>query len=136
LNAGIEQLPGHAAEMLMGRLDGDAWRQGYDPLRLLLASIGSPTAGPILAEFLDQDFIAPIAHALGGKEADERAVIVAAQIIGFALVRVAIASRKKQRARPKQLRQILAQGLGAAIYGAPDSGSYQSEVKRRRRRDL
>ncbi|AMM15676.1 MAG: TetR family transcriptional regulator [Pseudomonadota bacterium] len=108
---GIEALPERAASLLMGEVDDDAWRSGYDPLRLLLASIGSVTAGPILAEYLHRDFIAPLAKAIGGREARERGALVAAQIVGFALIRVAGDSSEGAVPRRRLLKQLLVKVL-------------------------
>ncbi|OTP67167.1 TetR/AcrR family transcriptional regulator [Caballeronia sordidicola] len=108
---GIEALPERAASLLMGEVDDDAWRSGYDPLRLLLASIGSVTAGPILAEYLHRDFIAPLVKAIGGREARERGALVAAQIVGFALIRVAGDSSEGALPRRKSLKQLLVKVL-------------------------
>ncbi|HEX4354063.1 MAG TPA: helix-turn-helix domain-containing protein, partial [Polyangiales bacterium] len=68
LDKGVAGLPKRTARYLLGDLDERAWRAGYDPLRLLLCSIGSETAGPILAEHLDRGFIQPLAAALDGKQ--------------------------------------------------------------------
>lgn len=108
---GIEALPERAASLLMGEVDDDAWRSGYDPLRLLLASIGSVTAGPILAEYLHRDFIAPLVKAIGGREARERGALVAAQIVGFALIRVAGDSSEGAVPRRRLLKQLLVKVL-------------------------
>ncbi|AMH43356.1 MULTISPECIES: TetR/AcrR family transcriptional regulator [Burkholderiaceae] len=108
---GIEALPERAASLLMGEVDDDAWRSGYDPLRLLLASIGSVTAGPILSEYLHRDFIAPLVKAIGGREARERGALVAAQIVGFALIRVAGDSSEGALPRRKSLKQLLVKVL-------------------------
>jgi hypothetical protein len=74
--------------MLMSTVDEHAWRKGYNPLRLLLASIGSPTGGPILAEYLQKDFLQPLTTTIRGPEASERGMMLASQIVGFALMRI------------------------------------------------
>ena len=114
---GAEGLPRQAVNMLMGKLDRDEWRRGYDPLRLLLASIGSPSAGPILSEYLDRDFIGPIVAAVEGEDGEERAVIAAAQILGFALIRVALANRTRRRPRTARVRKILGAALKTTLSG-------------------
>lgn len=90
LSDGVDALPQDLTQLLMGALDSEKWRTGYDPLRLLLGSIGSPTAGVILGEYLDRDFVGPLAVALKGRHARERAIMLGANIIGFALMRVAL----------------------------------------------
>ena len=123
LSGGISALPQQAAEMLMGTLDSAEWRRGYDPLRLLLASIGSPAAGPILSDYLDRDFVGPIAAAMDLKERDERAVILAAQILGFALVRIALAGRKGRRPRWAVLQRLLTKALDVTLSGGSREGA-------------
>src|ERR1700742_3098044 len=82
LAGGIEGLPERVIQMLTGEVDLGDWRGGYDPLRFLLSSIGSPTAGPILAKYLERDFLVPLSSSLGGRNSRERAMILAGQIIG------------------------------------------------------
>ncbi|KQR78658.1 hypothetical protein ASG35_09680 [Burkholderia sp. Leaf177] len=109
LHEGIDALPERAANLLMGEVDEEAWRSGYDPLRLLLASIGSVTAGPILSEYLHRDFIAPLVKAIGGREARERGALLAAQIVGFAVIRIVEDSNENAVPRRKRLKQLLAE---------------------------
>ena len=104
---GIDALPERAANLLMGEVDEEAWRSGYDPLRLLLASIGSVTAGPILSAYLHRDFIAPLVKAIGGREARERGALLAAQIVGFAVIRIVEDSNENAVPRRKRLKQLL-----------------------------
>ena len=107
LQEGIDALPERAANLLMGEVDEEAWRSGYDPLRLLLASIGSVTAGPILSEYLHRDFIAPLVKAIGGREARERGALLAAQIVGFAVIRIVEDSNENAVPRRKRLKRLL-----------------------------
>jgi len=114
-NGDVSSLPEVAAGHLLGELNELTWRTGYDPFRLLLFSLGSETAGPILAEYLDKDFITPLAAALKGKLARERAVMLAAHILGLALTRVALSSRGGERLQKKVLHALLVKSLQAAI---------------------
>jgi AcrR family transcriptional regulator len=107
-----DALPENAATIVMGKLDDNTWRTGYDPLRLLLASIGSPTAGPILSEYLDRDFIVPITASLRGRDANERGAMIAAEILGLALVRAALASsRTEKKLHVTKLKRIFIEAL-------------------------
>jgi AcrR family transcriptional regulator len=92
LGEGVAGMPGLLARTLLDEVDGEAWRSGYDPLRLLLCSIGSATAGPIIAEQLDRAFIQPLSAALHGSHARERGALLVAHVIGTALVHVALGS--------------------------------------------
>lgn len=89
---GSAGLPKRARDMLMGKMDDEAWRQGFDPLRLLLASLGSTVAGPIAAECLERDFMRPLANAIGSPSARERSALVTAQIVGIAVIRLILAA--------------------------------------------
>ncbi len=112
---GINQLANNTADLLMLDIDGQAWRKGYNPLRLLLASIGSPVAGPILAEYLQKNFVHPLASAVGGEDAAERGTIVAALIVGFALMRVGPAALPEISLREATLRRLMIESLNCAI---------------------
>lgn len=111
LSEGPASLPAKAARVLMGEVDDTQWRSGYDPLRLLLRSIGSATAGPIVSEYLRDDFIAPIAAALHGRRRNERAALLAASMVGFALIRVALASAEGGTLQAKSLKTLLVGSL-------------------------
>lgn len=113
LSEGPASLPAKAARVLMGEVDDTQWRSGYDPLRLLLCSIGSATAGPIVSEYLRDDFIAPIAAALHGRRRNERAAMLAASMVGFALIRVALASAEGGTLQAKSLKTLLVGSLTA-----------------------
>jgi AcrR family transcriptional regulator len=95
LTEGIERLPLNSSKMLFDAVDADVWRTGYDPLRLLLASIGSPSVGPFLAEALTKDFLHPLQRALKGKNSGERGTMISAQIIGMGLMRVVLGTGNK-----------------------------------------
>lgn len=115
LGSDAAALPERTAETLMGKIGGENWRTGYDPLRLLLGSIGSPTAGPILAEHLDQDFVRPIAETLAGEGAQERGAMIAAEILGFALIRLVLAHRETDALDDGVLRQVLLDSLRRVV---------------------
>lgn len=115
LKDGVAALPENAAEILMLDVDGAAWRTGYDPLRLLLASIGSPVAGPILAQYLEANFVRPLSSAVGGDDAAERGTMVAAWIIGFALMRIGAAAWPETKLRRETLRRLFTESLRCAM---------------------
>lgn len=113
LSNGPEALPAQIARVLMSEVDDAQWRSGYDPLRLLLCSIGSATAGPIVSEYLRDDFIAPLAAALHGKHRNERAAMLAGSMVGFALIRVALASAEGGTLQGRPLKALLMNTLTA-----------------------
>jgi AcrR family transcriptional regulator len=123
LRHGVESLPGEAARVLTSTLDHDQWRLGYDPLRLLLCSIGSTTAGPIVSEYLCDDFIAPITEALRGNHRSERAMMLASSVVGFALIRLALASANGYALKQRPLRELLVDTLAALVDDGKTKGS-------------
>lgn len=64
------------------------WRQGYDPFRLLLCSIGSEVAGPIVSQVFHRSFVEMLAASLTGQCKVARAALTASYILGIALLRV------------------------------------------------
>jgi len=68
--------------------DGEEWRGGYDPFRLLLCSIGSNTAGPIISSAFKETFMQPLSASLGGRGKQARAVVISSYILGVALLRL------------------------------------------------
>lgn len=115
LERGADSLPKSAARMLSRSVKGDEWRSGYDPLRLLLCSIGSATAGPIVSEYLCSDFILPIASALSGNRRNERAVLLAGSVVGVALIRLALASGGDYALKHRALKDMMEEALAALV---------------------
>jgi AcrR family transcriptional regulator len=107
LKDGVVGLAENTANVILSDIDESRWRTGYDPLRLLLASIGSPTAGPILAACLQRDFVKPLGDAIGGNEAAERGMALSAWIVGFSLMRVAASVRSRGAPSAVILRRLL-----------------------------
>jgi AcrR family transcriptional regulator len=105
----------HAARFLLGQMDTAAWRTGYDPLRLLLCSIGSAEAGPILGRCLQRDFAEPLARALGGRHARERAAMLCSLVVGFALMRIALSAGHERTMQPTVMKRLLQRALEQAI---------------------
>ena len=65
----------------------------FDGLAFLVRSAASPTAAPILSAALHAGFVAPLATALGGRDAKLHAAMMAACVLGFSTLRVALGSR-------------------------------------------
>jgi AcrR family transcriptional regulator len=116
LKGGVAALAENAANVVLSGFDESRWRSGYDPLRLLLASIGSPIGGPILATCLERDFVSPLSDAIGGDEAAERGMALSAWIVGFSLMRIA-AARTGRDPHPAILRRIFVNGILHAVSG-------------------
>ena len=73
---------------LVQPLDEQGWRTGYDPLRLLLCSINSATAGPIVSRAFRETFVERLAGSLSGRNKEKRAALISSYILGVALLRV------------------------------------------------
>lgn len=58
--------------------------QGGDPLMLLFRSASSEKALPMIREALAARFIAPLGAWLGGRDARQRAALIASQLLGLA----------------------------------------------------
>lgn len=66
---------------------------GFDPLLLILRSVSSPIAIRLLRDRLDQKTIRPLAQWLGGRDAEPRAGLVVACLMGLAILRKVLRSR-------------------------------------------
>lgn len=62
--------------------DGD-----LDPTQVFVRSIGSVTVGPALSEATQTQHIAALADWLGGENAEERAAMIMAELLGFDMLR-------------------------------------------------
>jgi AcrR family transcriptional regulator len=73
---------------LLRRDDDKDWRLGYDPFRLLLCSVSSEVAGPIISQAFHRSFVEVLARSLQGRLKVARAALVASYVLGVALLRV------------------------------------------------
>ena len=90
-----ENLSGRASVLVKRILDplflpanSKDWRERYDPFRLLLCSIGSNTAGPIISSAFKKAFVERLSGCLLGRGKKPRAVLISSYILGVALLRV------------------------------------------------
>lgn len=83
----------------------------FDEFQFLLRSVGSPIAAPILSAALHADFIVPMAQRMNGTEAETRAALITAYVLGFAVLRAGLGSPAIESARS----EMIAQKLGDAI---------------------
>lgn len=101
---------------------GDPRRREADPIQLIVRSVGSPTAGPILREELDRRSIAPLAQWLGGEDAQVRAALVVSCMAGLAVIRKLVGSRAFHGVDEDRLEALFAPVLQACVGAAPDDG--------------
>jgi AcrR family transcriptional regulator len=112
----VDSLGTNIARHLLGPIrkpDSDT----FDEFAFLLRSVGSPLAAPILSAALHDDFVAPLAKRIGGSDAQARAAMITACVMGFAVLRAGLGSPALERARPQRLVGM----LGAAIQACIDS---------------
>ena len=89
----------------------------FDPFVVLLRSVSSPEAGPLLVEALERQAIVPLMQVLDGAHAEARATLIATQLAGL-IVRLRILNRpptsdEEREAMRVMLRDYLS-GLVAA----------------------
>jgi AcrR family transcriptional regulator len=78
------------AQVLTAKLEACDQPERFDAFQFLLRSAASPTAAPILSASLHAGFIGPLAAHLGGRNAETRAALLTACVLGFATLRVAL----------------------------------------------
>ncbi|MYA90081.1 MAG: TetR/AcrR family transcriptional regulator [Boseongicola sp. SB0662_bin_57] len=100
----------------------------FDPILVLLKSISSPDAGPLLVEAVERQAVTPLAEVLGGEDASARAILIATQIAGLILRFRAM----RQSPRSEAERQAIRVRLSAYFRELTQDGSIPSEDKRAR----
>lgn len=58
-----------------------------DPTAAFVKSINSPNVGPLLAKMMDEEIVPKLASWLGGRDAEQRAALILAQMLGFEVFR-------------------------------------------------
>jgi AcrR family transcriptional regulator len=108
-----EGLGERVARHLLGPIPKDD-PEAFDEFQFLLRSVGSPVAAPILSAALHADFIQPLSKRTSGADAEARAALVTAYVLGFAVLRAALGSPSIDAAAPG----LIERRLGAAIQAA------------------
>ncbi len=73
---------------LVDQVLGDAREAaGFDALRVLLRAAGNPAIAPLVAGQFQREFVRPLARLLRGRDAEARAALIAAYVIGLATMR-------------------------------------------------
>jgi AcrR family transcriptional regulator len=113
----IEVAPAKLGEALARRLMSASGKEkaGVNPFELLLRSAASPTASPIIANRLHEDFVLQLATLIGGKHASTRAALIASYLIGFLTVRLALQSPAILPAAASKVVALLGSAIQAAI---------------------
>lgn len=93
------------AKFLTGK--SKACEDDFDEFAFLMRSAASPTAAPLLAAALTAGFVAPLAAQLGGKEAQQRATLLTACVLGFSTLRYALGMPHLDAAARKRFGAVL-----------------------------
>ncbi len=104
-----------------------------DPLIALLRSATNEQAGAILRRSIEQQFIVPLAQWLGGKDAELRASLIAALIMGMAVTRDVIHTEPLASSDPEALVALIAPTLQAYVDGFPEPDRARVALSSRRK---
>lgn len=89
----IEALGAEVARHLTQPIDQNVDPDAFDEFAFLLRSVGSPVAAPILSAALQESFIRPLGERMSNSDAEARAALITAYVLGFAVLRVGLASK-------------------------------------------
>jgi AcrR family transcriptional regulator len=103
------------ADLLLGPDKAQPSEGEFDAFRFLLASASSPAAAPILSANLHEHFVGPLAAHLGGDEAEGRAALVAACVLGLTTMRFALRSPVLHSDQTAALRSPFGAAIQACI---------------------
>jgi len=99
--------------MVYGR--EDSWDRGYTPVLLLLHSATEPGAVKLFRRDLNRNVLPLLAEQIGGDDAAVRAVMVMAQLTGFAIMYHVLRPKAFADARDEELVALLSRTLAACI---------------------
>jgi AcrR family transcriptional regulator len=105
-----EGLGARVAHHLLGPIT-KADPEMFDEFQFLLRSVGSPVAAPILSQALHASFIAPLSKRMHGADAQAKAALITAYLLGFAVLRAGLGSPALETAKPG----LIIAKLGQAI---------------------
>ena len=107
-------LADHLARLMVyGR--EDSWDRGYTPVLLLLHSATEPGAVKLFRRDLNRTVLPLLAEQIGGDDAAVRAVMVMAQLTGFAIMYHVLRPKAFADARGEELVALLSRTLAACI---------------------
>jgi AcrR family transcriptional regulator len=110
----IEGLGERVARHLLGpirKTDPEA----FDEFQFLLCSVGSPVAAQILSAALHADLIVPLSKRMSGADAEVRAALITAYVLGFAVLRAALGSPAIDTAEPDFVITKLGNAIQASL---------------------
>ena len=92
-------------------------KTGFDPFVVLLRSISSAEAGPLLVDALRRQALEPLASALEGDDKDARATLIATQLAGLILQFRILQMPPRTKTEHEAIRARLADYLDGLIAG-------------------
>jgi len=92
---------------------------GGDPLLAILRSAPDPEAAGVVREWLQKVMVGPIAKWLGGPDAETRASVMVSTLLGFIILRQAIALPGLSAGRGDALREMMSASLQSQIDASP-----------------
>jgi AcrR family transcriptional regulator len=97
----------------------DSKDRGHTPLMLLLHSAADPGSLDLFRRDLDRNVLPLLAEPIGGEDAAARAVMVLAQLVGFAIMHQVLRPEAFAEAHGEKLVALLSKSLAACIDCAP-----------------
>lgn len=85
-------------------------------LDIIIRSLLSPSAGPLLAEHLERDFIAPLSKLID-RPSEQRAALIAAFLVGIGILKDVLEIKALSRGSAKQLECLIRQTIEAVMTG-------------------
>jgi AcrR family transcriptional regulator len=107
-------LPDHLARVMVHGQE-DSGERGHTPLLLLLHSAAEPGALELFRRDLNRNVLRLLAEEIGGDDAAVRAVMVMAQLTGFAIMHQVLRPKAFAGARDEALVALLSKSLAACI---------------------
>ncbi|RYG88334.1 MAG: TetR/AcrR family transcriptional regulator [Alphaproteobacteria bacterium] len=111
-----DDLPEYLAGLIMDEgASCEITAANLDRVMILLRSATSPKASQIVRAAIDEDMLGPIARAIGGEDAEMRAVLCMAILMGDGTVRSALALNARCDGNPEVFRARLIRLFKAAL---------------------
>jgi len=111
----VRTLGERLARLLMAEEAGCCHEGDFDPLLLLLRSAVSPAASPIVSEAFHAEFVRPLAAMLGGDDAEVRAAVIAAYVIGLSTMVALLKSPAMRDTEVDKVAALLTTAVGACL---------------------
>ncbi len=121
-------LPGTLAKQVFAR-DAARPRGEVGPLDIIIRSLSSPEASPVLRDFMLNDFITPLANKLD-QPAARRAALIAAFLAGVGILRNVLGVAPLLQAEGGDLESLIANALKDMMKSVVITGGHKPKIKR------